>query len=146
MANNVETPTEPSLICHKCGIGFMDAISQDGEPEYTENFQCSNCGHTAVIHSSVIITSQFLTAIAGGAMSLYLFVEELYKILAAFQFNTMINMASSMLLVSLAMTLLVGFGYTFYRAYKGVRMRKLYTRRLPVATTSTNTIPTKHSL
>lgn len=141
MAKNIELTTQPSLICHKCGIGNMDAVSQDGEPEYTENFQCSNCGHTAVIHSFVIITSQLLTAISGGGLSLYLLVQELYKLLAAFQLNTMFNMASSILLMLLAVVMLFGFIYTFYRAYKAVRMRKLYTRQLSIIVQKTSSTP-----
>lgn len=141
MAKNTEHRTQPSLTCHKCGIGTMEAVSQDGEPEYTENFQCSNCGHTAVIHSPIIIISQLLTAITGGSLSLYLLVLELYKLLAAFQLNTMFNMASSVLLILMALIMLSGFMYTFYRAYKGVRMRKLYTRQLSIVVQKTSGSP-----
>lgn len=129
MTENEEHSTPDQLICRNCGIGFMETAHQDGEPEYTENYQCSNCGHTAIIPSAVIISSQLFTGLLGASTSLYLLLEELYKILEAFQISTVINMASSLLLLLLATFFFLGFIYTFYRAIKGIGLRRLYRRR-----------------
>jgi len=106
----------------------MDPLHQEGEPEYTDIFICDKCDHTATIPSLVIIFTQFVSAIAGGAISVYLFIQHLSKVLTAFQFNTTDQLSSDISLMAVAALFLCGFGYTLFRAFVGINRRRKYRR------------------
>lgn len=116
------------FTCTKCKQGRMYPLHQEGEPEYTDIFVCDKCDHTATIPSLVIIFTQFLSAIIGGTVSAYLFIQQLSKVLTAFQFNTSDQISSNISLMVIAALFLCGFGYTLFRAFIGVTRRKKYNR------------------
>ena len=106
----------------------MNPLHQEGEPEYTDIFVCDKCDHTATIPSLVIIFTQFISAIAGGMVSAYLFIQHLSKVLTAFQFNTTDPLSSNISLMAVAALFLCGFGYTLFRAFVGINRRRKYRR------------------
>ncbi len=107
----------------------MNPLHQEGEPEYTDIFTCDKCDHTATIPSLVIIFTQFISAIAGGMVSAYLFIQHLSKVLTAFQFNTSDQISSDLSLMAVAALFLCGFGYTLFRAVLGINRRRKYSRK-----------------
>ncbi len=109
----------------------MEPLLYDGEPEYTDIFACDQCKHQATIPSLVIIFSQISSAVVGGMLSAYLFIQQLSKVLTAFQFNTIDNLSENISLMLIAALFLLGFGYTFYRAVVGISRRKKYFRNKP---------------
>lgn len=117
-----------AFICTKCSQGRMEPLLQEGEPEYTDIFECSQCSHQATIPSLVIISSQLMSAILGGALSIYLFIQHLSKVLTSFQFNTTDKLSLNFTLMTVAALFLLGFGYTLYRAFIGISRRKKYKR------------------
>ncbi len=116
------------FTCTKCKQGQMEPVSQQGEPEYTDLFICNHCGQQATIPSLVIIFSQLISALMGGSLSVYLFIQHLSKVLASFQFNTSNQLSTNITLMSVAALFIVGFGYTLYRAFVGISRRKKYQR------------------
>lgn len=114
------------FTCTKCKQGKMNPLHQEGEPEYTDIFTCDKCDHTATIPSLVIIFTQFISAIAGGIVSAYLFIQHLSKVLTAFQFNTTDQVSSNLSLMAVAALFLLGFGYTLFRAFLGINRRRKY--------------------
>ena len=117
---------ESIFTCSKCKQGRMNPLHQEGEPEYTDIFVCDKCDHTATIPSLVIIFTQFISAIAGGVVSAYLFIQHLSKILTAFQFNTTDQLSGNMSLMAIAALFLCGFGYILFRAFVGIKRRRKY--------------------
>ena len=114
------------FTCTKCKQGKMNPLHQEGEPEYTDIFVCDKCDHTATIPSLVIIFTQFISAIAGGVVSVYLFFQQLSKTLTAFQFNTTDQLSGDIVLMVVAALFICGFGYTLFRAFIGVNRRRKY--------------------
>ncbi|UZE97668.1 hypothetical protein [Alkalimarinus alittae] len=106
----------------------MEPIIQEGEPEYTDLFECNQCHNKATIPSLVIISSQLVSAILGGALSVYLFIQHLSKVLRSFQFNTSDNLSINFTLLAIAGLFIAGFAYVFYRAFVGISRRSKYKR------------------
>ncbi|MFD2228874.1 hypothetical protein [Alkalimarinus sediminis] len=117
-----------AFICTKCRQGRMQPLIQEGEPEYTDLFECDQCNHQATIPSLVIISSQLISAIMGGILSVYLFIQHLSKVLTSFQFNTTDKISVNITLMVIAALFLLGFGYTLYRGFIGISRRKKYKR------------------
>ncbi len=117
-----------AFFCTMCKQGKMEPLLQEGEPEYTDMFECDQCNHQATIPSLVIISSQLISAIMGGALSVYLFIQNLSKVLTSFQFNTTDKHSLNFTLMVIAALFLVGFGYILYRAFIGISRRKIYKR------------------
>ena len=114
------------LVCIKCKQGLMDPIKNDNEPEYTDQYQCGHCGHTDTIPSSLIITSQLLCVLMGSAITLYLLFRHLAALFTALQFNTPEPVWRDMLFSGLALALMIGFGYVFFRALSNLNLRHRY--------------------
>ncbi len=104
----------------------MLPAAQETEPEYTEKFQCTECGHTAIIPSMTIIVSQFFSGLIGGLITLFLFIEELSSLMKAFQFNVTEGMTRNVFLVSISTLFIFGFTFILYRAYRDYQIRRLY--------------------
>ncbi|PID44841.1 MAG: hypothetical protein CSB48_00560 [Proteobacteria bacterium] len=104
----------------------MLPVFRESEPEYTENYQCTECGNSAIIPSLTIVSSQILTAIIGGVVTVFLFFEELARLLTAFQFNISEGMARHIFLVSTATLFIAGFVFILYRACRDLQTRKRY--------------------
>lgn len=117
-----------AFICTKCKQGRMEPLIQEREPEYTDIFECNHCHNKATIPSLVIIYSQIFSAVLGGAVSVYLFIQHLAKVLRGFQFNTTENLSVDITLMSIAAFFIAGFGYVFYRAFIGITRRSKYKR------------------
>lgn len=117
-----------TFICTKCKQGRMEPLLHDGEPEYTDIFECNQCNHQATIPSLVIISSQIMSALLGGVLSVYLFIQHLSKVLTSFQFNTTDKLSLNFTLMAVAALFIVGFGYILYRAFIGISRRKKYQR------------------
>ena len=130
MPNQTQSVTRDKLYCKKCSRGLMFPVIEEGEAEYTENYQCNNCGHVATIPSVLIIVSQLFTGIVGGLFSLVLFIEELETLMTAFQFNISVSIATDMALLSIALIFIAGFTFTVFRAVRDIRKRKSY--RIPL--------------
>lgn len=117
-----------TFICTKCRQGRMEPLLQEGEPEYTDIFECDQCNHQATIPSLVIISSQLISAMMGGVLSIYLFIQHLSKVLTSFQFNTTDQLSLNFTLMAIAALFLLGFGYILYRAFVGISRRQKYKR------------------
>ncbi|MDX5299420.1 MAG: hypothetical protein LPK85_10790 [Gammaproteobacteria bacterium] len=117
------------FVCTECKRGLMDPLRNEDEPEYTDQYKCGHCGHTATIPSLVIILSQILTGIMGGGVTVYLFILHLGRLLSALQLtDESPGFALDGLLVLIASGMLAGFAYTLYRAGKNLYLRRRYLR------------------
>jgi len=112
--------------CNKCKNGRMEPDCQEGEPEYTDIFKCSNpdCGHIATIPSVVIICSQLFSAIFGGAITVYLFILNIAVLISAKSLAFGAYFIRHGLLLFAALALLLGFGFLFYKAIGGILIRR----------------------
>ncbi|WP_250658541.1 hypothetical protein [Alkalimarinus coralli] len=119
---------DSGFTCTKCKQGIMEPLHHEGEPEYTDIFACNQCNHQATIPSLVIISSQLVSAIMGGLLSVYLFIQHLSKVLTSFQFNTSDKLTLNVTFSVIAALFIVGFIYTLYRAFVGISRRKKYKR------------------
>lgn len=114
------------LVCIKCRQGLMDPVKSENEPEYTDRYQCGHCGHTATIPSMLIIMSQVISVLLGSAITLYLMVVHLGAALSAWQFHQSAGLWPELLLTLLALLLMAGFAFTFFRALANLTLRHRY--------------------
>lgn len=114
------------FVCISCKQGLMDPIRDDEEPDYTDRYRCGNCGHTTTIASRLIVFTQVLSAVLGGAVTVYLLLHHLVSGLAALQFGQNQTVTLDLALAGLAGILLAGFGYTLFRAVHNVYKRQRY--------------------
>lgn len=99
---------------------------QEGEPDYTDNFTCQNCQHRDVIPALPNIYSQIVTAIFGGAIGLYLLINNLTQLLQAFQTKPEEAELFRILLIIVAGLFTSGFTYVLYQAHLGFKQRRAY--------------------
>lgn len=104
----------------------MDPVRNEEEPEYTDRYQCGHCGHSATIPSLLIVVSQFVSALIGGGVALYLLLVHLSAAVSAWQFSESKGSFQHVMLAVIAALLLGGFGYTLYRAGQNFYRRHLY--------------------
>ncbi len=116
------------LVCINCKQGLMDPIRSDEEPEYTDRYQCGHCGHVDTIPSMLIITSQLVSALLGGAITGYLLQKHLLELIAVVQQEQpgSMELAQHGGLSAFALFMLAGFIYTLLRAIGNLRIRHHY--------------------
>ena len=114
------------LVCTNCRQGLMDPIRDEEEPEYTDRYQCGHCGHIATIPSVLIITSQIVSALLGGGITLYLLVLHGGHLLELWQYGGKGSLLYEGALAALALLLLSGFLYIMVRAASGIVLRLRY--------------------
>jgi len=114
------------LVCIECKQGLMDPVKSENEPEYTDRYQCGHCGHAATIPSMLIILSQLFCVFLGGAVTLYLFFDHFGAVVTAWQFRQSTGLVTELFFSTLALVLMAGFGYTFYRAVANLNLRHRY--------------------
>lgn len=113
-------------VCINCKQGLMDPVRDEEEPEYTDRYRCGNCGHTTTIASRLIVFTQILSAVLGGAITLYLMLNHLGSAMSAWQFSQSHPLTVNLGLAAVAGLLLTGFGYTLFRAVHNVYKRQRY--------------------
>lgn len=104
----------------------MDPVRDEDEPEYTDRYRCGHCGHTTTIASRLIVFTQILSAILGGAVTGYLFLHHLRQAVISWQLTHGEGVILELGLVLIAALLMIGFGYTLFRALHNVYKRKRY--------------------
>lgn len=114
------------LVCTNCRQGLMDPIRDEEEPEYTDRYQCGHCGHIATIPSMLIITSQIISALLGGGITVYLLVLHGGNLLELWQYGGEGSLLHEAGLSAAALVLLSGFLYILVRAGSGIALRLSY--------------------
>ncbi|TDT41662.1 hypothetical protein DES49_1764 [Halospina denitrificans] len=114
------------LVCTNCRQGLMDPIRDDEEPEYTDRYQCGHCGHIATIPSVLIVTSQIISALLGGGITVYLLVLHGGNMLQLWQYGGEGSLLHEGGLAVAALLLLGGFLYIMVRAASGIALRVRY--------------------
>lgn len=116
------------LVCINCKQGLMDPVRNDDEPEYTDRYQCGHCGHVDTIPSLLIIASQMISALLGGAITVYLMQKHLLELAALLQKDQPEHMVLALHggLSAFALVMLAGFVYTLLRAISNLRIRHHY--------------------
>lgn len=114
------------LVCTNCRQGLMDPVRDDEEPEYTDRYQCGHCGHVATIPSVLIITSQIISALLGGGITIYLLALHGGNLIELWQYGEGGSLLHDGGLTALAILLIAGFAYVFYRAACGIALRLRY--------------------
>lgn len=104
----------------------MDPVRDEDEPEYTDRFRCGHCGHTTTIPSRLVVFTQILSVILGGAVSLHLLLKHLGAVLNGWQDGQGQPLLLDTSLAMFAATLLGGFAYTLYRAVHNMYKRQRY--------------------
>ncbi|WP_133736013.1 hypothetical protein [Halospina denitrificans] len=104
----------------------MDPIRDDEEPEYTDRYQCGHCGHIATIPSVLIVTSQIISALLGGGITVYLLVLHGGNMLQLWQYGGEGSLLHEGGLAVAALLLLGGFLYIMVRAASGIALRVRY--------------------
>jgi hypothetical protein len=123
-----DNDSQSKLICKKCKAGRMLPAVEEGNPEYTDNFICSNCQHRDTIPTRDLLASQIISALLGVVICLYLLSGQLSKLFQGFQHDTLEKPISTFLLVLVASFFLSGFIYVLFKAQEGLRHRSLYTK------------------
>lgn len=114
------------LVCTNCRQGLMDPVRDDEEPEYTDRYQCGHCGHIATIPSLLIITSQIISALLGGGITVYLLILHGGNLIELWQYGGEGSLLHEGALATAALLLLSGFIYIFFRAGSGIALRLRY--------------------
>ncbi len=116
------------LVCINCKQGLMDPVRSDDEPEYTDRYQCGHCGHVDTIPSMLIIASQLISALLGGAITVYLLKRHALELSAVFKQDDPANLELAIHggLSAFALFMLAGFVYTLLRAISNLRIRHHY--------------------
>lgn len=114
------------FVCIRCKKGLMDPIRDEEEPEYTDRYRCGHCGHATTIASRLIVSTQILSAVLGGAITLYLLLDHLNTVLQGWQQGKDQPLLANVGLSLVASLLLIGFGYTLFRAVHNVYKRQRY--------------------
>jgi DNA-directed RNA polymerase subunit RPC12/RpoP len=114
------------FVCINCKQGLMDPIRDEEELDYTDRYRCGHCGHTTTIASRLIVFTQILSAVLGGAITLYLLLNHLGSAMTAWQFSQNHPLLVNLGLAASAAILLAGFGYTLFRAVHNVYKRQRY--------------------
>jgi hypothetical protein len=115
------------LICKKCNSGSMLPAIEEGEPEYTDNFICESCEFHDTIPTKDILFNQILTGALGFVFSTYLLITQLSSLFSGIQHGKMKHILQDTGLATLSMVFLLGFLYTLFRAYLGIKHRSEYT-------------------
>ena len=102
---------------------------EEGDPEYTDNFICSNCHHRDTIPTLDLLLSQSVSALSGITVCLYLLSTQLSKIFHGFQHDTLDKPLSTISLALVATIFLSGFIYVLFKANEGFKHRSLYTKQ-----------------
>lgn len=114
------------LVCIKCRQGLMDPVKSENEPEYTDRYQCGHCSHVATIPSILIIMSQLVCVLLGSTITLYLLFNHTGAALSAWQLQHNQGLFAEILFSLLALVMMLGFAFTFYRALANLRLRHRY--------------------
>jgi len=110
--------------CIKCGEGSMIHAFHDNDAEHTEDYLCAKCHCHASIPAPGVLASQISTSLLGAFLCAYLFYQHIFTDKALMY--SLLEQGSAALAVTAFM---VGFGYVFYRAYVGYKLRKSYLKR-----------------
>ena len=120
--------SQSKLICKKCRKGYMLPATEEGFPEYTDQFRCSHCHHRDTISTKDLLFSQTLSALAGIGICIYLLIVQLSTLFRGIQHDIEINTLKTSALIFIAGLFLSGFIYLLFRVQDGYRHRKLYTQ------------------
>lgn len=123
-----DNDSQSKLICKKCKQGRMLPAIDEGEPDYTDNFICSNCHYRDTIPTRDLLFSQIVTALTGIAICFYLLSGQLSKLFKGFQHGTLDNPLTCFALILVAMTFLSGFIFILFKAQDGFKHRRQYTK------------------
>jgi hypothetical protein len=125
----VELNTPKSrYTCIVCKKGTMIPAVQEGEPEYTDNFMCTNCHHHDTIPSRGILTIQYLTSLLGMLMCFSLLVAQGSGALDSFRQSEHSASIQGIGLSLLAVAFICGFSYLLSKAVAGQKQRAAYLR------------------
>lgn len=113
-------------VCIDCRKGLMDPVSRLDEPNATDRFQCSYCGHRATIPPLMISLTQIASCLLGLGFTVYLLLGHLNRALKTFQLDLHADVTSDLLLSGLALIFLAGFSYTIYRAIANLKIQFRY--------------------
>ena len=125
----ITNDSQSKLICKKCRQGIMLPAVEEGDPEYTDNFICSNCQYRDTIPTKDLLFSQLVTALTGIGICIYLLSGQLSKLFQGIQHDTLTQPTGRIALTILASIFMSGFIYLLFKAQEGFSHRKLYTKQ-----------------
>lgn len=104
----------------------MTPLAGEGEPEYSEQYACVHCGFHDTIPALAIITSQFITALLGIAVSVYLTLDSASILFSATTPGSTAAVAEESALITISVLFALGFIYVLHQALSGFLKRRAY--------------------